>query len=76
MMARRTKHPTVSVLGAGNWGTTVAHLIAEIGHVVVLWCRRKEHAQDINKSHDTLARQNVRIFVCEDKILKFCFGFS
>ena len=33
------EQPSVSVLGAGNWGTTVAHLIGNNGFPVRLWAR-------------------------------------
>lgn len=38
----------VAVLGAGNWGTTLAHLIATTGHAVRLWCRDETLAATIN----------------------------
>ena len=42
---------TVAVLGAGAWGTTVAKLVAEKGHDVIIWCYEKETADEINKKH-------------------------
>ena len=39
----------VACIGAGSWGTTVAALIAQNGHEVVLWCRRPELAEQINE---------------------------
>jgi len=50
-MSPRAKRPAASVLGAGNWGTTLAHLMAAEGHDVLLWCRRKEQATEVNKKH-------------------------
>src|SRR5919106_2432891 len=38
----------VACIGAGSWGTTVAALIAQNGHEVLLWCRRTELAEQIN----------------------------
>ena len=38
----------VACIGAGSWGTTVAALIAQNGHDVLLWCRRTELAEHIN----------------------------
>ena len=38
------------VLGAGSWGTTVAKVIADGGHDVVLWSRREELAAEINRT--------------------------
>lgn len=40
----------VSVLGAGSFGTTVAHL-ASHNAPTVLWCRRQETADEINAEH-------------------------
>lgn len=45
-MAEQT---TVSVLGAGNWGTTIAHLIGCNGFAVKLWARNPELAAEINE---------------------------
>ncbi|MDR2210905.1 MAG: NAD(P)-dependent glycerol-3-phosphate dehydrogenase [Spirochaetaceae bacterium] len=42
---------TVAVLGAGAWGTTVAKVIAENGHDVVLWCHEATTAEEINRDH-------------------------
>jgi glycerol-3-phosphate dehydrogenase (NAD(P)+) len=41
----------VSVIGAGSWGTTVAHLAAH-NAPTVLWSRRKELADQINEEHE------------------------
>ncbi len=38
---------SVAVLGAGNWGTTLAHLIAENGHAVRLWSRDPSQVREI-----------------------------
>ena len=43
--------PQVSVLGAGNWGTTIAHLIGNNGFPVTLWARNPELADSINRDH-------------------------
>ncbi|MCH7599369.1 MAG: NAD(P)H-dependent glycerol-3-phosphate dehydrogenase [Myxococcales bacterium] len=40
----------VSVLGAGSFGTTIAHLATE-NVPTLLWCRRKETAAEINAEH-------------------------
>ncbi len=40
----------VSVLGAGSFGTTIAHL-ASHNAPTVLWCRRQETADEINAEH-------------------------
>ena len=46
----------VTVLGSGAWGTTLAKVLAEAGHEVLLWCRRPEVAAEVNslKSNSAL----------------------
>jgi glycerol-3-phosphate dehydrogenase (NAD(P)+) len=39
------------VLGAGNWGTVLAHLAGENGHDVRLWTRSAEQRDELNASH-------------------------
>lgn len=39
------------VVGTGNWGTTVAQLLAQAGSSVVLWGRNREVVDEINKRH-------------------------
>lgn len=41
----------IAVLGAGNWGTTLADLIAANGHAVTLWTRQPEQRDEINTRH-------------------------
>lgn len=38
----------IAVLGAGNWGTTLAEVLAENGNVVHLWTRSPEQRDEIN----------------------------
>lgn len=45
----------VAVLGAGNWGTTLAHLAAKNGHAVTLWSRDEAQCAEIN-AHRTNER--------------------
>lgn len=44
----RATQAHVAVLGAGNWGTTLAHLIASTGHTVRLWARDAAVVRSIN----------------------------
>lgn len=41
----------ISVLGAGNWGTTLADLIAENGHPVRLWTLNAAVRDEVNARH-------------------------
>ena len=40
-----------AVLGAGSWGTTFAQVLCDAGTPTVLWCRRPEVADAINREH-------------------------
>lgn len=46
-----TRSLRVAVLGAGNWGVTLAHVIARNGHQVRLWTRDSQQADEINVHH-------------------------
>jgi glycerol-3-phosphate dehydrogenase (NAD(P)+) len=39
----------VAVIGAGNWGTTLAHLVARNGHTTWLWTRDVNQRDEINQ---------------------------
>lgn len=41
----------ITVLGAGNWGTTLADLVAQNGHDVRLWTRSPAQRDEINGLH-------------------------
>ena len=41
----------ISVLGAGAWGSALAHMLAELNHEVILWGRSSETINNINKRH-------------------------
>lgn len=41
----------IIVIGAGNWGTTLACLLGKYNRVS-LWTRRPEHAEEINKTRE------------------------
>lgn len=41
----------VTVLGAGNWGTTLAHMFAVNGHDTRLWTRDRAQRDEINALH-------------------------
>jgi glycerol-3-phosphate dehydrogenase (NAD(P)+) len=41
----------IAVLGAGNWGTTLADLVASNGHPVHLWTRQANQRDEINARH-------------------------
>ncbi len=42
---------TLSVIGAGSWGTTLARIAAENGNPVLLWARDGKHVKAINAAH-------------------------
>ncbi|MCP2254205.1 glycerol-3-phosphate dehydrogenase (NAD(P)+) [Prauserella aidingensis] len=46
---------TVTVLGAGSWGTTFAKILADAGRDVTMWARRPEVAAEIAGQHTNSA---------------------
>ena len=42
----------VAVLGNGSWGTAFSMVLADAGAEVVLWGRRAEAAEAINRAHE------------------------
>lgn len=40
-----------AVLVAGSWGTALASVLADNGHEVMLWTRRKDQEEEINRLH-------------------------
>jgi glycerol-3-phosphate dehydrogenase (NAD(P)+) len=40
---------TISIIGAGGWGTALAVMIAKNGHSIRLWARRKELAEALDR---------------------------
>jgi glycerol-3-phosphate dehydrogenase (NAD(P)+) len=48
--ARCTVDERVGVIGSGSWGTTLAKVIAENGREVLLWARRQELCDEINRT--------------------------
>jgi len=47
----------VAVLGAGNWGVALAHVVACNGHHVQLWTRDAQQAEEINAEHRSERQQ-------------------
>jgi glycerol-3-phosphate dehydrogenase (NAD(P)+) len=47
----KSNYKTISVVGGGSWGTTVANIIAENGYKVYLWLRNNEIINEINIHH-------------------------
>ncbi|WP_240377097.1 NAD(P)H-dependent glycerol-3-phosphate dehydrogenase [Bacillus piscicola] len=39
----------VAVIGAGSWGTALATVLADNGHMVKVWTRRREQAAEMNE---------------------------
>ena len=42
---------SISILGAGSWGTAFAQVVADAGHQVLLWGRDEEVVGEINSGH-------------------------
>lgn len=43
---------SIAVLGSGSWGTALAKHLADVGHDVRLWSRRKEQADAIQRDRE------------------------
>jgi glycerol-3-phosphate dehydrogenase (NAD(P)+) len=41
----------ITIMGAGSWGTTLAHILAQRGHTISLWAREQKTADEINNHH-------------------------
>lgn len=41
----------VAVIGAGTWGTTIAKMLGDNGRDVLLWARRRDVMDEINREH-------------------------
>ncbi|WP_305013111.1 NAD(P)H-dependent glycerol-3-phosphate dehydrogenase [Ammoniphilus sp. CFH 90114] len=41
----------IGLIGAGSWGTALAMVLADNGHRVHMWSRRRDQADEINKEH-------------------------
>ncbi|MCL2227798.1 MAG: NAD(P)-dependent glycerol-3-phosphate dehydrogenase [Oscillospiraceae bacterium] len=51
----------VSIFGSGAWGTAIALLMRDNGHVVTLWSRSEEKAEAILRSRENPLLSGVRI---------------
>jgi glycerol-3-phosphate dehydrogenase (NAD(P)+) len=54
-MRQRPKRMRLAVLGAGSWGTALAHLLAEQGYPVVLWARTPQLVQQMLQDRENRA---------------------
>lgn len=44
------RNNSISVIGAGSWGTALAQLLCGKGYDVTLWAHRKEHVEELKSS--------------------------
>jgi glycerol-3-phosphate dehydrogenase (NAD(P)+) len=51
-MVRRTERRRIAVLGAGSWGTTLALLLNDNGHEILLWEFFSDLAEDISRKRE------------------------
>lgn len=64
-----SKSKTITILGAGSWGSALSLVLADNGHNVRLWTLRKDHADEINATRknakylpDVLLPENITAF--------------
>ncbi|MBN2739160.1 MAG: NAD(P)-dependent glycerol-3-phosphate dehydrogenase [Spirochaetales bacterium] len=50
-MIKNKNHKSITVLGAGAWGTAMAMVLAKKGHDVCLWALEKDVVGEINRKH-------------------------
>lgn len=43
---------SIGIIGAGSWGIALAYLLSGNGHDVVVWTRRSEAAEKLQKDHE------------------------
>lgn len=41
----------IACIGAGSWGSALALVLCDNGHDVLIWSRRKEQVEELNKDH-------------------------
>ena len=61
---------SISVLGAGSWGTAIATTAAERGVEVHLWSRNTEHLEEIAKLKENKRRERPMWTGTERKVKK------
>ncbi|MDO4443483.1 MAG: NAD(P)H-dependent glycerol-3-phosphate dehydrogenase [Slackia sp.] len=66
----------VAVIGAGSWGTALAHVLGTAGHDAMLWARKQEVCDGINEAHrnprylvNETVHGRVRAAACYDEVL-------
>ena len=69
---------TITVLGAGSWGTALAIVLAENGHAVMLWGHQPAHMAELARSRrnarylpDRLLPQTLQLTADLDEALDF-----
>ncbi len=68
--------PIVAVLGAGSWGTALAHLVAVKGAQTRLWARDAAAVQRLTSTHENdkylpgARLENVRFYADLEEVLQ------
>ena len=48
---KHAKAASVAVIGMGNWGTTVAEIVARTGQDVAVYARESAQVEELNREH-------------------------
>ena len=57
----------IAVLGAGSWGSTLANMLVENGHSVMLWARNQKQVDQLNQDH--INPDYMKTLVYSDKLV-------
>ncbi|ABR49005.1 Glycerol-3-phosphate dehydrogenase (NAD(P)(+)) [Alkaliphilus metalliredigens QYMF] len=70
-------HSSITVLGAGSWGTALSLILAKKGHEVKLWMRNQEQYEEMNRQREntkylpgTQLHENIKLYVDIEKAVK------
>ncbi len=69
----------ITIIGSGSWATAIGYILSKKGYDILLYCRRKEQAQIINKHHynpDYLSDAKLPLNIKATSDVKEALNFS